>query len=79
VASGREAADARPPLTARGLAAYSGILALKFWTGPGLSSVTNPADGKWNDPGNWSIGVPTSNDDVILGGGITAGSLYGYS
>jgi Domain of unknown function (DUF4347) len=30
VASGREAADARPPLTARGLAAYSGILALKF-------------------------------------------------
>jgi hypothetical protein len=75
VASGREAADARPPLTARGLAAYSGILALKFWTGPGQSSVTNPADGKWNDPGNWSpFGVPTSNDDVILGGGITAGS-----
>jgi hypothetical protein len=37
--------------------------------------VTNPTDGKWNDPGNWSpLGVPTSNDDVILGGGITAGS-----
>ena len=32
VASGCEAADAPPPLTARGLAAYSGILALKFWT-----------------------------------------------
>jgi hypothetical protein len=37
--------------------------------------VTNPTDGKWNDDGNWfPFGVPNSNDDVILGGGITAGS-----
>ena len=75
VVSGREAPDPRPPLTAQGLATYSGILALKFWTGPGPGSVTNPADGKWNTDGNWfPSGVPTSNDDVILGGGITAGS-----
>ena len=37
LASGCEAADAPPPLTARGLASYSGILTLKFWTGPGLA------------------------------------------
>jgi uncharacterized protein DUF4347 len=58
-ASGREAADARPPLTARGLAAYSGILALKFWTGPG--SLSNPADGNWNTAANWlPSGVPAA-------------------
>jgi hypothetical protein len=75
VASGREAPDARPPLTARGLAAYSGILTLKFWTGPFPGSVTNLADGKWDAAVNWSpFGVPNSNDDVVLGGGITAGS-----
>jgi Domain of unknown function (DUF4347) len=73
VASGCEAADARPPLTARGLAAYSGILTLKLWTGPG--SVSNPADGNWNTDANWfPSGVPNANDDVILGGTISAGA-----
>lgn len=73
VASGHEAADARPPLTARGLATYSGILALKFWTGPG--SVSNPADGNWNTDANWfPSGVPATNDDVILGGILSAGA-----
>ena len=72
-ASGRAAADARPPLTARGLATYSGILALKFWTGPG--SAINPADGNWNTDANWlPSGVPATNDDVILSGTSTAGT-----
>jgi hypothetical protein len=74
VASGREAPDARPPLTARGLATYSGILALKFWTGPGPGSVINPTDGKWNVDGNWFPSeIPDNNDDVILGG---TGGIY---
>jgi hypothetical protein len=72
-ACGREAADARPPLSARGLATYSGILTLKLWTGPG--SVSNPADGNWNTDANWfPSGVPDANDDVILGGTISAGA-----
>jgi hypothetical protein len=70
-ACGREAPDARAPLSARGLATYSGILALKFWTGPG--SVINPADGNWNTDANWfPSGVPAANDDVVLGGTISA-------
>ena len=49
VACGRAAPEARPPLTARGLATYSGILAVKFWSRSRLREPTRPME----------IGIPT--------------------
>ena len=62
------ASEARAPLTADGMADYAGVMATQTWTGGATTS--NPSSGNWGTSGNWSGGLPGTNDDVILGGTV---------
>jgi hypothetical protein len=58
----------RAPLTALGIAAYTGVMVAINWLGP-KGSKGKPTSGTWNTTTNWDAGkVPGSSDDVNLGG-----------
>ena len=62
------ASEARAPLTADGRANYAGVMATQTWTGG--TTTSNPSSGNWGTSGNWSGGLPGTNDDVLLGGTV---------
>jgi hypothetical protein len=63
-----DGAALRAPLTALGIAAYTGVMVAINWLGP-KGSKGKPTSGTWNTTTNWDAGkVPGRSDDVNLGG-----------
>ena len=65
-----DGAALRAPLTALGIAAYTGVMVAINWLGP-KGSKGKPTSGTWNTTTNWDAGkVPGRSDDANLGGNM---------